>query len=327
MSSKGATTTPSGIEIPYTEVAMNELKKALIRIEAGASNLLERYKYSAASDIMLAVSSIRSEARGALAITDANKEPAEGDALVLAARAVVEEWAVAWERMRRGELVGAFGDVNPAVEALRAALSGEPPKEPFTKSELHVDCPNFITTRAEHRKAHKQRIQHLHQTLLHEDDPQFAGEDELVVPHEPAGEPSSGGAAESDALPWRVDACLDGVAHGRLTWIRDVNNKLVATTYNQTRSGSHPADPDRVTAAEHRAQVIVDLVNRAALSGEPRRDYIEVRTSACHAGSDGDCVWEQCPQLRDGEPIATGRHCPLAGEPSSGGAPQETNNG
>jgi hypothetical protein len=124
-----------------------------------------------------------------------------------------------------------------------------------------------------------------------------------------------------------VDACLDGVAHGRLTWIRDVNNKLVATTYNQTRSGSHPADPDRVTAAEHRAQVIVDLVNRAALSGEPRRDYIEVRTSACHAGSDGDCVWEQCPQLRDGEPIATGRHCPLAGEPSSGGAPQETNNG
>jgi hypothetical protein len=196
MSSKGATTTPSGIEIPYTEVAMNELKKALIRIEAGASNLLERYKYSAASDIMLAVSSIRSEARGALAITDANKEPAEGDALVLAARAVVEEWAVAWERMRRGELVGAFGDVNPAVEALRAALSGEPPKEPFTKSELHVDCPNFITTRAEHRKAHKQRIQHLHQTLLHEDDPQFAGEDELVVPHEPAGEPSSGGVLQ-----------------------------------------------------------------------------------------------------------------------------------
>lgn len=26
---------------------------------------------------------------------------------------------------------------------------------------------------------------------------------------------------------------------------------------------------------------------------------------------DGDCAWEGCPQLRDGEPEATGRHCPL----------------
>lgn len=31
----------------------------------------------------------------------------------------------------------------------------------------------------------------------------------------------------------------------------------------------------------------------------------------CHAGRDGDCVWANCPQLRDGEPIATGRHYPL----------------
>jgi hypothetical protein len=34
----------------------------------------------------------------------------------------------------------------------------------------------------------------------------------------------------------------------------------------------------------------------------------------CHAAgrnSDGDCYWSQCPQLRDGEPGKTGRHCPL----------------
>jgi hypothetical protein len=31
----------------------------------------------------------------------------------------------------------------------------------------------------------------------------------------------------------------------------------------------------------------------------------------CHAGKDGDCTHRQCPQLRDGEPSATGRHCPL----------------
>lgn len=31
----------------------------------------------------------------------------------------------------------------------------------------------------------------------------------------------------------------------------------------------------------------------------------------CHAGKDGECHWVMCPQLRDGEPEATHRHCPL----------------
>lgn len=31
----------------------------------------------------------------------------------------------------------------------------------------------------------------------------------------------------------------------------------------------------------------------------------------CQAGRDGDCIAKQCPQLRDGEPRATGRHCPI----------------
>lgn len=31
----------------------------------------------------------------------------------------------------------------------------------------------------------------------------------------------------------------------------------------------------------------------------------------CHGGSDGDCYWSGCPQLRDNEPETTGRHCPL----------------
>jgi hypothetical protein len=30
----------------------------------------------------------------------------------------------------------------------------------------------------------------------------------------------------------------------------------------------------------------------------------------CAAGRDGECGHAQCPQLRDGEPRATGRHCP-----------------
>ena len=35
----------------------------------------------------------------------------------------------------------------------------------------------------------------------------------------------------------------------------------------------------------------------------------------CHAHRDGECHWEQCPQLRDGEPAATGRSCPLPLDP------------
>lgn len=38
------------------------------------------------------------------------------------------------------------------------------------------------------------------------------------------------------------------------------------------------------------------------------------RPVRCHAARDGECQWELCPQLRDGEPTKTGRHCPLDGE-------------
>lgn len=31
----------------------------------------------------------------------------------------------------------------------------------------------------------------------------------------------------------------------------------------------------------------------------------------CHSQRDGDCIWDGCPQNRDGEPRKTGRHCPI----------------
>jgi len=31
----------------------------------------------------------------------------------------------------------------------------------------------------------------------------------------------------------------------------------------------------------------------------------------CHASSDGECHWKDCPQINDGEPRKSGRHCPL----------------
>ena len=39
------------------------------------------------------------------------------------------------------------------------------------------------------------------------------------------------------------------------------------------------------------------------------RHSLSVRS--CHAQQDGYCSWDRCPQRRDGEPTATGRHCPL----------------
>lgn len=37
----------------------------------------------------------------------------------------------------------------------------------------------------------------------------------------------------------------------------------------------------------------------------------EIAAKGCHSQRDGDCTWGPCPQVRDGEPAATGRHCPL----------------
>lgn len=40
---------------------------------------------------------------------------------------------------------------------------------------------------------------------------------------------------------------------------------------------------------------------------ESQRPYME----RCAAARDGECCDIRCPQLRDKEPQATGRHCPL----------------
>ena len=45
-----------------------------------------------------------------------------------------------------------------------------------------------------------------------------------------------------------------------------------------------------------------------------REEHVELVPApieCCHANRDGDCFWEGCPQIRDGEPDKSGRHCPL----------------
>jgi hypothetical protein len=38
-----------------------------------------------------------------------------------------------------------------------------------------------------------------------------------------------------------------------------------------------------------------------------KKDSVEAH---CHAARDGECFWKHCPQIRDGEPRNSGRHCP-----------------
>lgn len=42
-----------------------------------------------------------------------------------------------------------------------------------------------------------------------------------------------------------------------------------------------------------------------------RLDLAGHRMTRCQSDDDGYCVFSECPQLRDNEPHATGRHCPL----------------
>lgn len=54
-------------------------------------------------------------------------------------------------------------------------------------------------------------------------------------------------------------------------------------------------------------EILQDTAATANVSVKPQTD---TPSPACHAGQDGDCTWDQCPQLRNNEPLTSGRHCP-----------------
>ena len=67
--------------------------------------------------------------------------------------------------------------------------------------------------------------------------------------------------------------------------------------------------------AEFKARI--ERLNAEALAAQSKGDVL----AGCAAGKDGDCTHAQCPQLRDNEPQASGRHCPLdAVQAKEGGA-------
>lgn len=65
----------------------------------------------------------------------------------------------------------------------------------------------------------------------------------------------------------------------------------------------------------HEADVFDALTAKAKglTDSDPPQRYDAQRRqmTRCQCGDDGDCTWASCPQLRDGEPKRSGRHCPL----------------
>jgi hypothetical protein len=75
---------------------------------------------------------------------------------------------------------------------------------------------------------------------------------------------------------------------------------------------------ERAALAQENARLINEVGELHAKLAAPSVDMTPgmqpraMRESAgCHAGTDGDCYWSECPQIMDGEPHKSGRSCPL----------------
>lgn len=77
-------------------------------------------------------------------------------------------------------------------------------------------------------------------------------------------------------------------------------------------------EPERRPLYERLSSVIErELVKAGRNEGRRRLAVAEEMSLAevrmvrfCRAHSDGDCIADDCPQLRDNEPRTSGRHCP-----------------
>jgi hypothetical protein len=72
--------------------------------------------------------------------------------------------------------------------------------------------------------------------------------------------------------------------------------------------------PDELLAEWDAKDLIAELVARGAVVIEIPSNLLPVELQAyrrCQAHKDGECTWALCPQIRDGEPKKSGRHCPL----------------
>jgi hypothetical protein len=109
------------------------------------------------------------------------------------------------------------------------------------------------------------------------------------------------GSLTTSLAAWMVDCSECGCSIARETEAEAI------AAWNRRAEG--PAGLRREGVREEIAQAEQALVADA----EPplRLHWGSRHISRCQADDDGDCAWAGCPQLRDAEPRATGRHCPF----------------
>lgn len=96
----------------------------------------------------------------------------------------------------------------------------------------------------------------------------------------------------------------DDLLHGTLTLV----SAMIADGYEPTDKQIEKA----VTLTHNVIRKVdrwCDAINRTP--PVPPVVLSTAKSERCHSHKDGDCTWPACPQLRDNEPAATGRHCPL----------------
>lgn len=79
--------------------------------------------------------------------------------------------------------------------------------------------------------------------------------------------------------------------------------KLAKSCDSLTRYSSTYRHAVRFGLVRDTQQPVVFYFERVAWKNRP--------LTRCASNNDGDCTHKDCPQLRDNEPHATGRHCPL----------------
>lgn len=67
---------------------------------------------------------------------------------------------------------------------------------------------------------------------------------------------------------------------------------------------------EQVQRMSERIRELTERLESAKREAERKPGVFVTSAIDCQADRDGDCHWKHCPQLRDGEPKRSGRHCP-----------------
>jgi len=130
---------------------------------------------------------------------------------------------------------------------------------------------------------------------------------------------------ERDAARAEVERLKDLVDEFKAATMLDVNGdpdgvtpRLLEGHVTALRTEIDRLQSERAALAQENARLINEVGELHAKLAAPSVDMTPgmqpraMRESAgCHAGTDGDCYWSECPQIMDGEPHKSGRSCPL----------------